>query len=151
MNPRQAEARVIELTTDVRAVEATAVKQRQNIIAEALTAADGLKLVKENAESLTGRVSGAIKVGRERHDENKTAFAEIRDWQTCRDVEIGSLSEQVLHLRNATEHSANALTGLQTQIDCCFPKPGPYGWLIILAGLLGTSIAGHAIFHGLLQ
>ncbi len=65
MNLRQAEARVIELTGDVRAVEATTTKQGQNIIADALTAADSLKLVKRTAELLTGRVTDAIKVGRE--------------------------------------------------------------------------------------
>ena len=108
MNPRQAEARVIQLTKDMRAVEATAVKQRQNIIAESLTAADGLKLVKENAESLTGRVTGAIKVGRERHDENKAAFAEIRDWRKHVDMDLDA--------KDAFDAK------LQTQIDCCQTK-----------------------------
>ena len=95
-------------------------------------------------------VAGAA-VCKEGHDKNKTAFAEIHDWRKHVDMEISSLDSQVLHLQNAVGHFTSAVTHLQTQIDCCFPKPGPYGWLIILAGLVATSVAGHVIFHGLFQ
>ena len=126
MNLRQAEARVVELTKDVRAVEATAVKQRQNIIAEALTAADGLKLVREDAKLLTGRVTDAIKVGRERHDENKATFASILEWQKHTDLQISSLD---------------------SQIDCCQKKRWWFD-IIVLGAFVPMWIIGACVIIG---
>ncbi len=126
MNLRQAEARVIELTTDGRAVEATAVK-------------DGDKL-KTHTEA-TG-------YGFSRVDKD---IAEIRGWQKQADLTFNSHDRRLVRLCDAGDDGTNAMRHLQTQIDCCVPKPGLYGWLLILASLLATSVAGHVIFYGLFR
>ena len=133
MNPRTVDKLLVELTDDMRAVEATTTKQGQNIIAEALTAADGLKLVREDAKLLTGRVTDAIKVGRERHDENKATFAEIQDWRKLTDEDLDTINER-LDLRTAH---------FQTQIDCCQVKRPIRDvlWALFAAFVLGYIFA----------
>ncbi len=105
MNPRQAEARIIELTKDVRAVEATAVKH-----------GDKLKTHTE-----------ATGYGFSRVDKD---IAEIQDWRKLTDEDL-DISHERLDLRTADlQTQINRCQTKRPWLDmfvlaCCVPM-----WLL---------------------